>query len=286
MGGAARELVSCYGAPIIWRSESSLWLAAANSVWAPLEFKYLAYTIIYVSTFSFRASFALSGILFSGLMSALCWAQPQTPLDKSLAPDREDAVSNVFREMGVVQRKAMQKSGKFLFSNYGALDFSDGPYSMYGFNTNLGYALSDFWEIYINAVPFFIANPRSIVDAVRRLEGGFDIGMVKPKYQLGGEILWAATYGKDSLGSTRVIRSDTFFKAGVMQIFYEGNRKGLKIHAGVGKTYFITKWSGFRFAATGNYVQTYRYSGKAGVAAGAAEFGFLAIVEAGLVFYL
>ena len=216
------------------------------------------------------------------LIPILTHAQQQTPLDRTLAPQGDDTVSNVFRDMGVVQRRAMTKSGRFLFSNYGALDFSDGPYSMYGFNLNPGYAISDFWEIYVNAVPFFISNPRSIVGLVEQLKldngQSAKIDFVKPKYQIGGEILWAPAYGKDSIGKTRVLRSDTFFKIGAMQIFYEGNLKGLKFHAGVGKTYFLTNWLGFRIAATGNYMQTIVDSTK--------NFKFFAIVEAGLVFYL
>ena len=40
----------------------------------------------------------------------------ETPLDKSLAPVDDDSYSNVFKDMGVVQRRAMKKSGKFLIS--------------------------------------------------------------------------------------------------------------------------------------------------------------------------
>lgn len=69
-----------------------------------------------------------------------------------------------------------------------------------------------------------------------------------------------------------------------MNIFYEGGQSGLKIHGGIGKTYFLDDWLGFRFAATGNYIQTIR---SIGVSTGSAKvFKFFAIVEAGLVFYL
>jgi len=223
-------------------------------------------------------------------------AKAQTALDRSLAPDENHEVSNVFRDMGVVQRKAMNKANRFLIANYGSLDFSDGPYSMYGFNLNLGYALSDFWEIYITSTPFFITNPRSIVAKVAELEIrnpdnadvplSAEIGMVRPKFQYGGELVWAPAYGKDSVGTRRVIRSDTFFKIGVMQTLFENADKGLKFHLGVGKTYFLNSWWGFRLTASANYLETIIESGVEGNLTSSKNFGFFAIVEAGFVFYL
>jgi len=215
----------------------------------------------------------------------------QTPLDKSLAPSAaEDDVSNVFKDMGVVQRRAMPKSSRFLISNYGSLDFSDGPYSMYGFNIDLGFALSDFWELYLNTTPFFVTNPRSIVGKVRDLAQELDptkdvaFDLAKPRYLLGGTLLWAPAYGKDSIGSRHVVRSDTFFKLGVMQTFFDGGLKGLKFHAGVGKTYFLTRWLGFRITASANYLKTFFRFSEADAYSG--SYGFFGIVEAGLVFYM
>ena len=169
------------------------------------------------------------------LSVALAHAQ-DTALDKSLAPADDGTYSNVFQDMGVVQRRAMKKSGKFLISNYGALDFSDGPYSMYGFNLDVGYALSDFWEIYINTTPFFISNKRGFASDIEKLyldpvhypgtcNPGEDctakVTFIKPKMQAGVEVLWAPAYGKDSLGSRRVIHSDTFFKLGVFSFEFQ-----------------------------------------------------------------
>lgn len=219
-------------------------------------------------------------------------------LDKSLAPQEDSGYANVFRDMGVVQKRAMKKSGKFLISNYAGLDFSDGPYTMYSLNVNPGYALSDFWEIYLTSVPLFVSSARGIVTDIESLKLDrteypdvcpatgtcfASVRSVKPKYQFGGELLWAPAYGKDSVGSRRIIRSDTFFKFGVADVFYEGSQTGLKIHTAIGKTYFLDDWMGFRFAATANYIQTVP---AIGTSTSAKVFKFFAIVEAGFVIYL
>ncbi len=97
------------------------------------------------------------------------------------------------------------------------------------------------------------------------------------KFQYGVEFLWAPAYGKDSIGSHRVIRSDTFFKVGVMKQNYDESGSGYKIHTGIGKTFFITNYLGFRPVLSANWVQSLRDTEK--------KFRFMAMGEAGLVGY-
>ena len=200
-----------------------------------------------------------------------------TPLDTGLRPGDEE-VSNVFRDMGIVQRKAMQKAGRFLLSTFGTFDFSDGPYTNYSFHINPGYAINDYWEIYANFAPFYIVSARGVVDAVYNGTGGlFSLTSARPKNQYGIDILWAPLYGKDSLGIRNVVRSDTFLKFNFSKISYDGD-SGSKFALGVGKTYFLTRQGGFRFCAEFGYLQT--------VVNGSKKFRGMALVEAGAVFYL
>jgi hypothetical protein len=209
------------------------------------------------------------------------------PLDRSLRTEAETRsgggeISSVFRDMGVVQRKAMAKSGKLLFAPYISMDFSDGPFSMYGLNTDLGFALSDFWEIYFNAAPAFITSKRSIaqkIEALTLADGHqATITAALAQRQYGIELLWAPLYGKDSLGLQTIIRSDTFIKVGAAVIQYDTGENGRKFHIGVGKTYFIGSRAGFRFTASGNYVET--------IVDGVKAFNPVVMAELGLLFYL
>lgn len=222
-------------------------------------------------------------VLALSLSSAM--AADDAALDRSLKPATADADSlpKVFRSIGVVQNKAMSKSGRFLVSSYLGMDFSDGPYSMYGANLDLGYAVSDFWEVYLNTTPKFINSQRSIVSKVESLElaGGrrATITAALPSRQFGLEVLWAPLYGKDSLGLERIIRSDTFVKAGIMQIQYEeGQGSGMKYQLGGGKTYFLGHSVGLRISATANYTQL--------ITDGVKAFKMMAVLEGGIVLYL
>jgi outer membrane beta-barrel protein len=183
----------------------------------------------------------------------------RTPLDATVRIGSDDEVSNVFRDMGVVQRKAMRKRGRFLVSTYGTLDFSDGPYTSYSVSINPGFAISDFLEVYAQFSPLYIVNKRSIVDLVSglTLQGGqqAQITSARPKYQYGFEVLWAPLYGKDSLGTNTILRSDTFFKFGASQIQYD-TTKGVGFKLGVGKTFFLGKYMGLRFCINYGYIQS------------------------------
>jgi hypothetical protein len=200
----------------------------------------------------------------------------------------------------VVQRKAKDKGGKFTFSSFGSFDFSDGPVTMYGLNTNIGYAFSDFWELYFNFVPVFVAQPRPIVKKVESFlldpsQCGGSAGCTGrltyavPRTQMGLELLWIPAYGKDSWGAYSIVRSDTFFKFGVHQITYSpgtgiaggtGNRMQLML----GKTYFIRNAFNLRFAAGMHSIETLV---SADPAAPIVEkrSSTVAVLEAGLVFY-
>lgn len=210
----------------------------------------------------------------------------QTPLDPTVQI-QEDQVSNVFRDMVVVQRKAKEKANKFLFSTFTSFDFSDGPVTLYGLNTNFGYAFSDFWEVYLNYVPVFLAQERSIVSKVKAYQldpsqcDGLPnctatITYAKPKTQYGIELLWIPAYGKDSWGPYSIVRSDTFFKFGVHNIAYDSG-SGLRYQAMVGKTYFLGTALNFRISAGMHSIQTIVDSQK--------QANTVAVVETGLVFY-
>ena len=204
------------------------------------------------------------------------------PLDPSVQiPAKDDVIPGVFKDMVVVQRKAKTKAGKILFSTFGSLDFSDGPITNYGLNTNLGYALSEFWEVYVNVVPMFITNERPIVKKVKGLQlaGGqqAQITYAKPTLQYGVDLLWLPAYGKESWGPYTIVRSDTFLKLAFAMVNYESGGSGMRAAAMLGKTYFIANWFNWRFAGGLAAVQTIVDNEK--------TLNWVPVVEAGVVFY-
>src|SRR3569833_1221270 len=94
-------------------------------------------------------------LFLMAMVSVTNFAKAAAPIESGLEPETEEK-SNVFQDLGVVQRKAMKKRGKFLLSSYFSLEFSDGPYTNYSFHINPGYAINDFWEVYISFAPAYM----------------------------------------------------------------------------------------------------------------------------------
>lgn len=208
-------------------------------------------------------------------------AEEKTPLNREVRYESEDQISKVFKNMVVVQRKAKNKANHFLFNPIIGLDFSDGPATFYTINTNFGYAISDFWELYLNYVPKFIVQERGIVKKVRNLtladNKQAEIFYERPESQVGFEILFAPAYGKESWGASTIFRSDTFFKVGASQVTFETGNKGMRYAFMLGKTFFISKYFNTRMDAGFHYMQTFVDK--------ETKFNPLLFVEGGLVFY-
>lgn len=213
-------------------------------------------------------------LIIVGLINPICRAD--VPL-----PPPDDSIPPVFKNMVVVQRQAMKKYQKIIFSLYPTLDFSDGPYTMYSLSADLGYGISPYWEIYFSTSPFFIANQRDTVkkigEAVRESGSNLEIEGAKPKIQYGVAAIWTPIYGKDSWNSRMIIRSDTFFKFFGGMIQYEGNESGYRGNLLMGKTFYSRDLINFRLAAGGSYLQTVLQSQKYST--------FVALFEFGLVSY-
>ena len=216
-------------------------------------------------------------------------AEKSTPLNQNLKPNvKDDMIPSVYKDMVVVQRKAKRKANHWLFAPSFGLDFC-GPITSYAINTDIGYALSDFWEVYLNVVPAFVTVERPIVQKVRDLgplencPGGAtgsctaNITYAKPEYQLGAVALWAPAYGKESWGPYSIVRSDTFFKLAISDIFYAGGSSGMRYSLMVGKTYFVSNWLNVRVAAGLAYVESIVESQK--------SFDWAPVLETGLVYY-
>jgi hypothetical protein len=198
--------------------------------------------------------------LLAGFTGAV-GSQPAQAIDEALKPpsDSTEAISTVYKDMIVVQRKAKEKRGRYLFQFFVSKNFSDGPKSIYSLNTDFGYALSDHWEVSLNVAPAFILQDQPIRSQVNELQLAngkrADLLSPNPKIQYGVEVLWLPAYGKDSWGPYTIIRSDTFFKLALGVVNYEqgsGNRFSL----GVGKTFFLSRFFNPRLSAAFGYQQT------------------------------
>ena len=202
-------------------------------------------------------------------------------LNKQLDPQEAFGENSaLFEDVVAVQKKALKKSNRIIFSPYFSFDFSDAPYTMYAVNLNAGYALNEFWELYLSYVPSYVTMERSLSKKVRdlTLANGqkAEIKTEKAKSSYAVEVLWAPAYGKDSWGLRGVVRSDTFFNLSLGQINYESSN-GLKTKLGMGKTFFISDLFNFRVQAGVSFLESVTDTKK--------EMQTVGLLEAGVVYF-
>ncbi len=209
--------------------------------------------------------------------------QQGAPLDQKLKLSSKDEVSPIFEGVVAVQRKAKVKKGSILFNPMFSMDFSDAPYTQYSLQLNFGYALSDFWEIYLAYSPIYIANERNLSKQVKKLgTGQYSIDAQKPKSFMGGEIKWIPIYGKDSWGPYSIVRSDTFVHFSFGQIQYSRDA-GNRMSFAVGKTFFFSDLFNFRIQAGPSFVET--FSRDPNTQEDKMEAITIGLIETGVVFY-
>ncbi len=206
-----------------------------------------------------------------------------TSLDPRLKLTSTDEVSPIFEGVVAVQRKAKVKKGSFLFAPLFSFDFSDAPYTQYSLQLNAGYAISDFWEVYLAYSPLFIANERNLSKQIKKIDvGQYSIDAQKPKSFMGFEVNWLPIYGKDSWGPYSIVRSDTFLHFSYGQIQYSSD-VGNKITFAMGKTFFFSDLLNFRIQAGPSFVETFSRDPNSNVQK--KESITIGLIETGVVFY-
>lgn len=222
--------------------------------------------------------------------NSISWSQTESSgvnsnvaLDPKLKLTANDEVSPIFEGIVAVQRKAKVKKGSFLFAPMVSLDFSDAPYTQYSLQLNAGYAISDFWEVYLAYSPSYVATERNLSKQVKKIDQGqYRIDAQKPKSFAGVEVNWLPIYGKDSWGPYSIVRSDTFLHFSYGQITYSKD-VGNKITFAVGKTFFFSEYFNFRIQAGPSFIET--FSTIPGGTVQKKESITVGLIETGLVFY-
>jgi hypothetical protein len=201
-------------------------------------------------------------------------------LDQNLKPKNINTdVPTVFADTIVVERKVFNKAKKIVFSSYFSFDFSDGPYTMYSLNTDIGYVQNDFWEYYLSIAPVFMSTMRPFTAQMQEYarKNGTSIAVTAgvPQMQYGVTAYWSPMYGKDTWNAKGLIRSDMFLKLFLGMVSYDLG-SGMRTSILAGKTFFGKK-IGTRVAAGGAMVET--------IANNAKTMSTIALFELGFTFY-
>lgn len=222
------------------------------------------------------------------LFSSNLWAQEEPikpqPIEKKLELDpkilNEEESKNsdsLFKNMMVMQKKAISKSNRFLFDSNLSFDYSDSPKTMHALNFGIGYSFNEKLELSLRFSPLFLANDRPLFKETSKTSS-VTLVANKPKSLMGLNINYQLAYGKDALSFNNILRSETFLRMFYNQIAFESSKSGSQMGIGIGKSFFINKNLGFRFSVS--YVYSSFFINDESLSTNAA------IIEPGLVLFL
>ncbi len=155
-------------------------------------------------------------------------------LDQKILTEVDPKVGDtLFKNMVVIQKKSIDKKGRFLFDTHLSFDYSDTPKTMTGLVLGVGYSLNDNFEIGGTITPYFMSKEKS--DLANNLV------MASPKLESSVYLNWFFMYGKEAYGPYRILRSDTFLKFFYSKIQYADSLSGTRIGFYIGKDYYWTK---------------------------------------------
>ena len=155
-------------------------------------------------------------------------------LDQKILTEVDPKVGDtLFKNMVVIQKKSIDKKGRFLFDTHLSFDYSDTPKTMTGVVLGLGYSINDSFEVGGSVTPFFMSKEKSSLTS--------NLVMASPKLESSVYLNWFFMYGKEAYGPYRILRSDTFLKFFYSKIQYEDSLSGARIGFYVGKDYYWTK---------------------------------------------
>ncbi len=189
-------------------------------------------------------------------------ADTEFKLDKTILVDEDkEQINSLFKDMIVVQRRAITRENKILADTSFNFDYSDYPRTMYALGLGAGYALSESIEIHGVLHPVYVSNEKPIAQSVRSLqlldETQAELLAAKPVLGFESHLIWVLAYGKDAWGPFDLVRSDTFMKFLLGAIKYDGGKTGLKFGAMFGKTLFFSRHFNVRLSVGLSSVERY-----------------------------
>lgn len=160
-----------------------------------------------------------------------------------------------FREVSVIQKKYLPKSGRLQAFIGGGTTTNSPWFSNLGLKLNVGYFFSESFGIEASGI-FLTNSERDVAKEIRENNGLQPEKFVNTKSNVGVDIVWVPIYGKVSYSNDQIIPFDMYFTAGLGSSSTnskEGNNS--TFHIGTGQIFAISKGMAFRWDYSWNMYQ-------------------------------
>ena len=179
-------------------------------------------------------------------------AQPYQEKDNTLTDFSGLGTLAPFKEVSVIQRRFMPKTGRFqLFG--GASVLTNNPF----FNTiggvaKAGYFMTEQWGLELNYFGL-TTSERETTKELRDIQGVATENLVYPKSYIGLDVMYVPIYGKMTWFNEKIVPFDLYFSAGYGTTNTQSGENAGTIHLATGQIFALSKAYAVRWDFSWNF---------------------------------
>jgi outer membrane beta-barrel protein len=159
-----------------------------------------------------------------------------------------------FADIAVIQKKYLDKSGRFEMWAGGSLALNSQFYDFLGLNFALTYHLNETWGIELEGL-ILTDLQKNITQNLEEDQNIVTRSIVVPSNYFGAHIRWSPIYGKMSLREKTINPFEMYFTLGGGVSGIDDGQTVPTIHLGTGQVYPLSKNTTFRWALSYNFFQ-------------------------------
>ncbi|HEX7676415.1 MAG TPA: outer membrane beta-barrel domain-containing protein [Bdellovibrio sp.] len=157
-----------------------------------------------------------------------------------------------FKEVSIIQKRFMPKTGRFQLFGGVSLVTNDPFFNTFGGVAKAAYFLNETWGVEFN----YFALTTSERQSTKELQDNNNVkteSLAYPKSYFGVDLMYVPIYGKMTWFNERILPFDLYFSAGYGSTATSTNENAGTVHVATGQMFSLTKSLAFRWDFSWNF---------------------------------
>lgn len=179
-------------------------------------------------------------------------AVEDVPDNKPLTDFKGLGTLSPFKEVSIIQKRFMPKTGRFQLFGGISLVTNDPFFNTFGGVAKIAYFLNETWGIEFN----YFALTTSERQSTKELQDNNNVkteSLAYPKSYFGVDLMYVPIYGKMTWFNERILPFDLYFSAGYGSTATSTNENAGTVHLATGQMFALTKSLAFRWDFSWNF---------------------------------
>jgi len=213
----------------------------------------------FVKMIIFALVFCLSSFSFAQDIFDDAETSVENEYDNFEQQEDEEEIENLrelekFEDIAVIQKKYLDKSGRFEVWGAGSLALNSQFYDFLGLNVALAYHFNESWGLELEGL-YLTDLQKNVTTNLEDDQNIVTRSIIVPSYYVGAHLRWSPIYGKISLREKTINPFEMYFTFGGGLSGTDDGQSVPTVHVGTGQVYPITKNTTFRWALSYNFFQ-------------------------------